>query len=346
MATDSGSAAVSLADTTRPPTVDLVLEGGGVKGVGLVGAVEELARTHTFARIAGTSAGAVVGAVLAAMQQRDEPIERLQDIARTLDYSGLRDRGRVGRLLGPLGFLADGLSLVFESGAYEGDRLRDWVRGVLAEFDVHTFGDLVLDDPDGDGSIHHRYRLVVVASDVSRHRLAHFPWDYADYGLDPDDQQVCDAVRASASIPYFFEPVQLSGPRGTATLVDGGLLSNYPISVFDRHDERPARWPTIGVRLDSLRADAGQHLSPVHDPVSLGVAVVMTAIEGCQAEHVLAPCNVRRSVEVDTRMVSSLDFNLTDEQRDDLLERGREAAQRWLESWDAEAWMRECRPRV
>ena len=33
---------------------------------------------------------------------------------------------------------------------------------------------------------------------------------------------------------------------GTATWVDGGLLSNFPVEVFDRSDGQPARWPTPG----------------------------------------------------------------------------------------------------
>ena len=46
---------------------DLVLEGGGAKLPGLVGAVESLADAgYDFHRIAGTSAGAIVGALTAA----------------------------------------------------------------------------------------------------------------------------------------------------------------------------------------------------------------------------------------------------------------------------------------
>ena len=44
-----------------------MLEGGGVKGVGLVGAYAQLTEAgYEFHRIAGTSAGAIVGALIAA----------------------------------------------------------------------------------------------------------------------------------------------------------------------------------------------------------------------------------------------------------------------------------------
>lgn len=328
-----------------PLVTDLVLEGGGIKGIGLVGALQPLAVAgYSFHRIAGTSAGAVVGAILAALAQRGEAVSRLDDITRTLDYRRFRDRGVIGRHLGPFAFLADGLSVLFEVGAYEGDYLRDWLAGVLGDLGVRTFGDLRLEDPDDDGAIHHRYRLMVTASDVSRRRLCRFPWDYGDYGLDPDEQVVADAVKASASTPYVFEPVQLEGRHGTSTLVDGGLLSNYPIDAFDRLDERPPRWPTIGIRLDASHLDDPRaEVQRVRGPVRMGVALVATAIEGCQAAHVLDPCNVERSIYVDASALGSFDFSLTNEQEELLLDTGRRAAEEFLEHWNHADWLRRCR---
>jgi NTE family protein len=334
-----------MAASTHPgPVADLVLEGGGVKGIALVGAVAPIVEAgYTFPRIAGTSAGAIVGSVLAALQKSGEPVDRLDDIARTLDYARFRDRGFPGRYLGPLGFLADGFAVLFEDGVFEGDYLEDWLAGVLGDLGVETFGDLHTGDPGDDGRIHHRYSLVVTASDVSRKRLAKLPWDYAEYGLDPDEQRVVDAVRASASIPYFFEPVELKGPRGTSTLVDGGLVSNYPISIFDRMDENPPRWATIGVRLDALGLGMPDEVEPVRGPVAMGLALIETSIEACQAEHVLEPCNIARSIYVDTGMVGAIDFRLSREQRDQLIAAGREAGEQFLARWDYADWLARCR---
>lgn len=325
---------------------DLVLEGGGVKGIALAGAVSRLAAAgYRFPRVAGTSAGAVVAALVAALQRAGEPLDGLGEIARTLDYRRFRDRGSWARLLGPFGFLSDGLSVLLEGGAYEGDYLASWVEGVLADLGVRTFGDLRLADVGDDGAVHHRYALVVMASDLSRKRLAQLPWDYPEYGLDPDEQRVVDAVRASASIPYFFEPVELEGERGTSTLVDGGLLSNYPIGAFDRLDEVPPRWPTIGVRLDALgiSGDSETPPEPVTDPVRMGVALVETAIEACQAEHVLDPCNVARSVFVDTGGLSAIDFDLTEAEQEKLIGAGVTAVEDFLAGWDFDTWLADCR---
>lgn len=296
---------------------------------------------YTFPRIAGTSAGAVVGAVLAALQAAGEPLDRAAEVTRSLDYRRFRDSGRVGRLLGPLGFLADTASLLFESGLYEGRYLHDWLRGVLADLGVRTFADLREDDPGSALPPERAYRLVVTASDLSRQRLVRLPWDYPDYGLEPDEVSVADAVRASASIPFFFEPVQMPTPRGTSTLVDGGLLSNYPLGIFDRDDGRPARWPTLGVRLTS-RLGEPRYSEPVRGPVSLALAVVQTTIEASQAQHVAGACDVERSVFVDTSDISVVDFDITQAQQEALYDGGWRSAERFLTTWSYDEWRARC----
>lgn len=319
-------------------TADLVLEGGGVKGVALVGAVSGLVDAgYTFERVAGTSAGAIVASVVAAMSAYGEPLTSIPEVLAMLDLAAFADRGRPGTLLGPLTNLrfgataADALNVVVESGAFRGDRLEVWLHGILKDFGVTTFGDLALDDPGGEKCERSEYRLVVMASDLTRKRLTRLPWDYAVYGLHADEQSVARAVRASAASPFVFQPVELPGPRGTATLVDGGLLSNYPIDVFDRRDGKPNRWPTIGIRLDALGIDSQpEHLKPVDGPLALGIAVIETAIEGNQAEHLLSVSNQARSIFVPSDGIGSFDFKLTEAQRTELFENGYRAAQEFL----------------
>jgi NTE family protein len=330
---------------------DLVLEGGGVKGLGLVGAVTSLAESgYDFPRVAGTSSGAVVAAFVAALQRAGEPLSRLEEIARSMDYRRLRDRGALGRLLGGVGGLrsvVDGLSLAFDGGVFEGDYLRMWVKGALADLGVRTFGDLRIVDEETSLAPEQRYGLVVTASDVSRHRLVRLPWDYALYGLDPDEQEVADAVRASASIPFFFEPVTLR-PRdqretsAVSTLVDGGVLSNFPVGLFDRTDGRPPRWPTFGVRL-SMRSDGRVQTNDVRGTISLALSLVETMLEACDGQHIDDPCVQARSIFVDASGVSPVDFSITEEVKDRLLANGRSAATSFLRDWDWQRYLAQCR---
>jgi NTE family protein len=320
-------------------TADLVLEGGGVLGIGHVGAISVLEDAgYSFPRVAGTSAGSIVGALVAAGM----PSSRLREIMATLDYRRFADRSLLDRVPigGPL------LSLLLDNGVFEGDHLREWLGNLLVdECGVETFGDLAIDDPDSSVPPERRFRLVVTATDVTRGELVHFPWDYERaYGLEPGRQRVVDAVRASTSIPFFYEPATLAGSAGTSTLVDGGVLSNFPIDIFDRPDGRPPRWPTFGVKLLPILPMDAAKLLPIaglfkHGPVALAANLAMTTIVGRDQAHLAKPWVRTRTMQVDSAGVNPIDFGLSRTQARALFESGRAAAARFLEGWDWDAYL-------
>lgn len=325
---------------TQPLCADLVLEGGGVLGIGHVGAISVLAEAgYTFPRVAGTSAGSIVGALLAAGM----PPSRMSEIMTTLDYRRFVDRSLLDRIPvgGPL------LSLLKDDGVFEGGYLREWLGNLLVdECGVETFGDLAVDDPDSSLPPEHRYRLVVTATDVTRGELRYFPWDYERaYGLNPDRQLVVDAVRASMSIPFFYEPTAVVGADGaTSTLVDGGVLSNFPIDVFDRTDGRRPRWPTFGVKLLPVLPVDAARLLPIaglfkHGPVALAADLAMTTIVGRDQTQLSKPWVKVRTMQVDTGGVNPVDFGLSRAQATALFTNGRTAASRFLAEWDWEDYL-------
>lgn len=308
---------------------DLVLEGGGVKGVALVGAATALDEAGwRFQRIAGSSAGALVGSVIAAMQLAGEPMSRVDDIVRTLDYRKMLDRRPVGQALAWWPFLANSWGIVRHLGMYRGHYLTEWVRGVLGEFGVRTFADLRFDDPGSALSEGQSYRLVVTASDLSRQRLMHLPWDLASYGVDPATYPVARAIRASSAIPFMFEPVDLISKYGKSTLADGSLLRSYPIEIFDRHDGKPSRWPTIGVRLSSPSSERNP-AKPVTGPISLMQNLIYTTVDSTQVRHLQDPLDVDRSIFAKPRGVRWTDFDLTPDQQESLFAAGYEAGKKW-----------------
>lgn len=331
-------------NATNDRIADLVLEGGGVKGIGLAGAVQRLVDDgYRFSRVAGTSAGAITGSLIAAMTQAEEPLDGIVDLAKSIDYADFLDPGPVGRALGPLKPLALGPHLMFENGLYPTRRLHAWVSEQLARFGVRTFGDLKMPpDPDSDIPEEHRYRLVVVASDLTRQRAIKLPWDYADYHVDPDDVPVADAVVMSASLPFFFEPSRLrDGDGKVSTIVDGGIFTNYPLSIFDRTDSKPPRWPTFGVRLHS-RAELRKR-NEIGGPLSLAKALVESLLGAWDLMFVDEPCTQARTMFVDTEDVASTDFDLTAEQQSKLLANGTTAADEFLSHWDFAEYLSRCR---
>lgn len=116
--------------------------------------------------------------------------------------------------------------------------------------------------------------LKLVAADITAGRKAVFPAMAPLYWADADAPHPALFGRATMSIPAFFQPVELrampqaarsasisgqAGAGGSALpprtlLVDGGLLSNFPISLF--HQERMPNAPTFGARLGSAAARA------------------------------------------------------------------------------------------
>ena len=314
----------TLAD--RPRHADLVLEGGGVKGIGLVGSVCALARRgYWFDRIAGTSAGAIVGALVAACQARGAGLDRLEQLVRTIDYPRFRDQS----LLPRFGFPGKVMQLVVNEGLYEGDYLTRWLADQLGSLGVVTFADLRRPDVPDDAPMRERYSLVVVASDISRRQVISLPWDFPRYGLDPDRQPVAHAVRASASIPFFFEPVIMrgAGTGGVSTLVDGGLLWNFPLDIFD--PDGSAVSPVIGVKL-SAKVVVEPPAEPSNGVWGVASDCLATLLGSHERYHISNSGADGRIVFVNAGAISPVDFDIDAAAQDALFAAGHDAALNWL----------------
>jgi NTE family protein len=349
MATDGGGAAGA------DKAADLVLEGGGVKGIAHLGALSALeADGYTFHRVAGTSAGAVVGALVAACLQSGKRVSDIVPLLRSgagkdsIDYAKIPD----GRIPVPVvNQIDEGIAILQHYGANPGQYLRDWVHRVLKDLTgVETFADLELPDASRqDLSDDQRYRLVVLAADVSRGSLVRLPWDYrALYGLNPDEQYVADAVRASASIPFFFRPSALhwgDGSGNVSYVVDGGACSDFPIEIFDRTDGGRRRWPTFGVKL-AARQGPDALVNTVSNVLNFATSILETAVNGNDQIHLADPCVVDRTIFIDTSAVGAEDFDLTPAQQQQLFGNGEEAARAFLTQWDWDAYQHRCPPDV
>jgi NTE family protein len=331
----------------KPKPADLVLSGGGVKGIGLVGAVVALMDAGYGAqRVSGTSAGSIVGAIVAAASMGNQLSgDEVKELALQLDYHKFTDPGPVERfpLLGP------SLAVLRGTGIYKGDYAHDWVRSQLANLGVRTFGDLAIDDDDLPAE--RRYKLVVTVADVTTGQLVRLPWDYRRvYGLDPDEQPVADAVRASMSIPFFFRPVTLTGSNGlTSTLVDGGILSNFPIDSLDRFDGHKPRWPSFGVTVLPNLPEGNDKATPALAPLRMLGAphllegVITTALVGRDQAYLNEPWVSARTIRVDSTDVGFLDFDIPDNEIEALYAKGYAATEKFLSTWDWDAYVERFR---
>ena len=324
--------------------VDLVLSGGGVKFIGLVGAIVALMDAgYSIRRVSGVSAGSIVAAILAAGTMNGQLTSaEVKELAFSVPLNKWRDAG-------PVPLLGAAWGLVRDTSMFRGDVAYDWIRGELENLGVTTFGDLILDE---DHLIEgRRSKLVVTVADLTAAQLVRLPWDYRRlYDLDPDEQPVAEAVRASMAIPFFYRPVKLKGRNGArATLVDGGVLSNFPIDTFDRPDGKAPRWPTFGVTVLPRLTEGLGAVMPALKPLrffeqtALLESLLTTMLTGHDQTHLNQPWVASRAIAVESTNVGVLDFDIGRGRLEELYDKGYEAAQEFLATWDWATYLKRFR---
>jgi NTE family protein len=314
---------------------DAVVQGGGVKGIALAGALLGFAHhpqlsVKKWVNVAGTSAGSIIAAFLAT-GHGPEDLERL---IKSAPYEKFQDFGPGGELIG------GAINLARHHGLAHGQYFHDWFD---EQIDGKTFESVRRDDAEAGSTDNEAYRLRMIAADVTRRELLVLPGDLRSYRsphsgepIDPDGFKIADAVRMSMSIPFFFQPISLvhheSGQE--STIVDGGLLSNFPVWLFDVKDRRPAR-PTFGLRL--FGGHAGKAINPVAEafgwPLRFGSDLFHTAMDAWDIRFMSHSTTVR-TCPVPADDVGTTDFDISDEKKQELVDGGREAATKFLDEFD------------
>jgi len=328
----------------QPKFADLVLSGGGVKFIGLVGAVAALMDAgYSVKRASGVSAGSVVAAIVAAASIGDQlSSQDVRELALSVPLRTWRDAA-------PVPFLGPAVGLLRDASMYRGDVAYEWIRGELQNLGVTKFGDLALDEDHVPPE--RRYKLVVTVADVTIAQLVRLPWQYRrTYGLDPDEQLVADAVRASMAIPFFYPPVRLTSATGrTSILVDGGVLTNFPIDSFDRPDGRPPRWPTFGITVLPRLTEGIDEVMPVLKPLrlfqqtALLESLLTTMLVGHDQTELSRPWVQARTIQVESSDVGVLDFDVSRKLLEEFFAKGYTAAQAFLSTWDWPAYLDQFR---
>ncbi|GHH98676.1 patatin-like phospholipase family protein [Neobacillus kokaensis] len=292
---------------------DAVFEGGGARGIAFVGAIQAMEEENVeWVRLAGTSAGAVIAALLASGYKSYE----IRECLRELDFSKLRGRTFINRI--PIfGML---LELMIHLGIYKNDYLETWVDSLLAKKGIKTFADL----PDG--------KLKIIASDVSNGQMLIFPDDLNRYRMTPADLNISTAVMMSASLPFFYRPViWKSKGLNKSYILDGGLLSNFPIWLFDA--ENP-RFPTFGFRFVKDKVD----IDPViPTPLHLFKNIFKTMLQAHDLRHMNEE-TIGRTIQIPTGDINATDFELNDDEIDFLYKSGYTSAKEFLSKWDFEQY--------
>ncbi|MDI6619796.1 MAG: patatin-like phospholipase family protein [Clostridiales bacterium] len=292
---------------------DAVFDGGGVKGIALVGALcclEE--KGYVWNNVAGTSAGSMVAAMIAAGYTRDE----LKKIIFEMDFESLLDKGGLQSI--PL--LGKPLCFLIDKGIYSGNYIEKWMRNNLKKKGITKFKDV---------SVKGKSRLKIVAADITKKDLLILPDDLVKYGMDPMEFDIARAVRMSISIPFFFKPVKLKYSTGCSYIVDGGVLSKFPIWIFDVN--KKPRWPTIGFKL--LGSKVSRTGSGKSDIVSFTLDIIDTMIEEHEEIH-LKNKDFVRTIPISTSGTKATEFSLSRKKCTALFNSGYNAANKFIGNWN------------
>jgi NTE family protein len=234
---------------------NLVLEGGGVRGLayaGVFSVLEQKGIIQQIEKVGGSSAGSIAGMLLCVGYSATEidilmmelPLQKFKD-----GYGGLI--GKYKRLK-------------TDFGIFKGDAFEKWLQQLVKyktgspklTFDelhqLHLKNNLLYKE------------LYCTGTNLSKQQLEIFSFETTP------NMSIALAVRISGGVPLYFEPVALDNQlhkikKSDTTsfvnyYVDGGMLSNYPISLFDTCkssetnplfcDKLKFNYQTIGIKLE------------------------------------------------------------------------------------------------
>ena len=289
--------------------IDGVFSGGGIKGLALIGAYQAIEeKGYRFKRLAGTSAGAVIAAFIAAGYSSRELLDIMDDV----DFKKLLDSNAII----PLPILK-WFRIYYRLGLYKGVALENWLEEKLKARGIYTFADLP------------PHSLRVIASDLSNGRLLVLPDDLEKYGIAKETFPVARAIRMSASLPYFFEPVKLRSLEGVSFMVDGGVLSNFPMWLFDRENVKKIR-PVIGVKLS--HDIIGKPKKQIKNAIDLYGALFTTMKDAHDSRYISRKLE-KNIIFIPTEGVLTTEFELTPERKIELIQYGKSKAESFLQKW-------------
>jgi NTE family protein len=330
--------AFGIGNSQTPRYRNLVMEGAGVKGFAYAGALQVLDSMgilKDIQRVAGTSVGAIQGALLAVGYTSKEIIE----LTTHIPLKRFNDGGWM---------LAGGISRLHKQfGWYKGEKIARWIEELIAAKTGNgeiTFAELhALCAEKG-------YKdLYITGTDLTYQMLRVF--SYENY----PNMRICDAVRISLSIPLYYRAVFMDdngkiynkpdGKQLLHVMVDGGVLSNYPIFLFDSTRYINGNNPdvntamlnreTLGLLMEmpeQIQYNIEQHgiypfeINSMNDYLK---ALYHTLIDKANPE-ITHPTGLRRTIAINNLNMSGRVRRLPKKKINALVENGKEGARKFF----------------
>lgn len=318
-----------------------VFEGGGVKGLAYVGAIKVLERKgihQNIKRVAGASVGAICALLVALNYTSDE----MEEILGHLNLKKFMDDD--------WGFLRDAHRLMTEFGWHKGDYFEAWIASLIESktgSQHTTFIELKNMKQFKDVAFN--------GTNLTTHTVETFCAETTP------DMSIARAARIAMSLPLFFKAIRNEEDH---IFVDGGLLDNYPIKIFDRkfytdhfiekcyydfknkeidlinypEQKHVFNAETLGFRLDSTNENGlfKKHHSKsyaIDNLVDYVYNVISALLESQQHVH-LHDDDWHRTVYIDSLGIKTIDFDLTPEEKKALIASGERYTEKYFEWYD------------
>lgn len=277
--------------------INCVFEGGGIKGIAFVGVLKAIEEERLeIDNLAGTSVGALIAALIAAGYTSSE----LEEILLNYDFTKLK----TNKANKTIPFIGKALALLKYKGLYSTDELERFIDELLNKKNVKTFNDLKCD-------------LKIVACDISYQKMIIFPDDLPEYGFNKETFPLSKAIVMSCTIPMVFEPYKFNN----SLIVDGGVVSNYPIWIFDK-----SKTETIGFIIKD------KNVKNANKNIFTFLTSIVSTISN--KDDIVLGLNQAKSKTcvIDEENISPIDFNLPLETKQGLLEKGYKQAKNFIKN--------------
>jgi NTE family protein len=319
---------------------NLVFEGSGIRGIGFCGALEVLDSAgfmDNIKRVSGTSAGAITASMLAVGYSPQE----IREIIYYTDFQEFNDGERI--------FVGGTERLLSNFGWYKGEEFMNWLESHIQK--KTGSADITLKELHQNPQKNY-LDVYVMATNLSDQKS-----EVLSYETHPD-MRLVDAVRISMSVPLWFQAIGMNSSdevlsaeewdKNTDIMIDGGLVSNFPIHVFDEPHYYSAvsaeafesdfcNPATIGVRIDTqdqIENDhngEGLHHQEITNLEEYISALYIMVIENLNRQN-LRPCDWERTLSIDSGEIGPRVKKLSREQKDFLIESGKIGARTYIAS--------------
>lgn len=289
--------------------MNLVIAGGGIKAYSSIGAIRFLEKNIIFDKIAGVSAGSIIATLMAVCCNS----HRIQSLYDSIDLSKY-----VLKYTSPMTYI----KLITKTGIYDIKEFRDSVIHTLLQ-EACGNGDITFQD------IYYTYdKVLIISGTCIDKRETH----YYHYITNPE-MKVKEAIAISCCVPFLFTPFNWK----ENTLVDGGLLENYPLYIFNDMDLPNSKTTkvvdsgvdisenTIGIKF----SDTYFH-NKANTLLNLIKCLVLTILTNNENKY-MRPDYAKKTITIDTGDIESVsNFNISNDDKSILIDRGFLAAATYI----------------